>query len=178
MIVEEWSGDFVNVYVDGYVFSADMTKRIWKFGDGQDDDERRAIEASKRGMTKDEFVCRYRSICNAAVGWEDPDWEFRYNVVALDGQGTMLLKEVMDRVEEAIERNNAVQDKEMCQNMLKRYASLGMIRQNGLSIRKYIYNKKENRHGRIVYQMEELTPSWIASLIPESVLSKVVHRKE
>ena len=53
-----------------------------------------------------------------------------------------------------------------------------MIRQNGLSIRKYIYGRKENAAGRIVYQMGELTPSWIASLIPESVLSKAVHRKK
>lgn len=92
--------------------------------------------------------------------------------------GTTLLKEVMNRVEEAIERNDAAQNREKCQDMLKRYASLGMIRQNGLSIRKYIYGRKENAAGRIVYQMGELTPSWIASLIPESVLSKAVHRKK
>ncbi len=178
MIVEEWSGNYVNVYVDGYVFSADSGKRVWEFGDGKDSDERRKFEAAKRGMTVNEFVDHYRGICNAAAGWEDPDWEYRYNVVALDGQGTTLLKEVMNRVEEAIERNDAAQNREKCQDMLKRYASLGMIRQNGLSIRKYIYGRKENAAGRIVYQMGELTPSWIASLIPESVLSKAVHRKK
>ena len=171
MIVEEWSGNYVNVYVDGYVFSADSGKRVWEFGDGQDSDERRKFEAAKRGMTVNEFVDHYRGICNAAAGWKDPDWEYRYNVVALDGQGTTLL-------EEAIERNDAAQNREKCQDMLKRYASLGMIRQNGLSIRKYIYGRKENAAGRIVYQMGELTPSWIASLISESVLSKAVHRKK
>ena len=136
------------------------------------------LKLRSEGMTVNEFVDHYRGICNAAAGWKDPDWEYRYNVVALDGQGTTLLKEVMNRVEEAIERNDAAQNREKCQDMLKRYASLGMIRQNGLSIRKYIYGRKENAAGRIVYQMGELTPSWIASLIPESVLSKAVHRKK
>lgn len=178
MIVEERSGDHVNIYVDNYVFSADIEKRVWEFGDGQDSEERRKTEASKRGITIDEFTSRYRSICNAAAGWDDPEWTYRYNVVALDGQGTMLLKEVMDRVEEAIERNGVAQNREKCQEMLKRYASLGVIRQSGLSVKKYIYDKKENGQGRIVYRMEELTHSWIESLIPESVLSSAVYRKK
>ncbi len=178
MIVEERFEDYVNIFVDGYVFSAHKEKRIWAFGDGQDSDERRMSEALKRGMTMDEFVSHYSGICNAAAGWDDLRWRYRYNIVALDGFGTAMLQEVMGRVEEAIERNNATQDREKCHELLKRYASLGIIRQNGLSVRKYIYEKKENGKGRIVYQMDELTPSWIASLIPETVLTHAVHRKK
>lgn len=178
MIVEERFGDYVNVYVDGYVFSAHFEERSWGFGDGHDDDGRRAAEASRRGMTVDEFLGHYRGICNAAAGWDDPVWKYRYNVVALTGMGLNMLQEMMDRVEEAIVRNKASQDRAKCQELLKRYVSLGMIRMNGLSVRKYIYEAGGDGRGRIVYQMDELTPSEVGALIPAAVLANTVHRQK
>lgn len=178
MIVQERFEDYVNVYVDGYVFSANDKERSWGFGDGHDDEDRRAAEASRRGMTVEAFMEYYRSICNAAAGWDDPVWKFRYNVVALTGIGLNMLQEMMDRVEEAIVRNKASQDRAKCQELLKRYVSLGMIRMNGLTVRKYIYKAGGDGRGRIVYQMDELTPSEIEALIPVAVLAKAVHRQK
>ena len=178
MIVEELFENHVNVYVDGYVFTADIDRRVWGFGDGLDTEERKSDEASRRGMTKDEFVDHYQGICNAAAGWEDERWHYRYNTASLNGQGTWMQEEVMDRVEQAINRNGVSQDREKCQEMLKKYASMGMIRQHGLCVRKYIYDKKGNGRGRIVYRMDELSPSDIEALIPKRLLLNTVHRKK
>lgn len=177
MIVEERFENYVNIYVDGYVFTADADRRVWEFGDGLDNEERRANEASRRAMTKDEFVNHYHSICNAAAGWEDERWTYRYNTAALNSQGTLMQEEVVNRVEQAIDRNGVSQDREKCQDMLKKYASLGMIRQNGLCIRKYIYDKNGKGQGRIVYRMDELSPSDVEALIPKQVLFDTLHRK-
>lgn len=86
----------------------------------------------------------------------------------LTAQGTLMQEEVVNRVEQAIDRNGVSQDREKCQDMLKKYASLGMIRQNGLCIRKYIYDKNGKGQGRIVYRMDELSPSDVDGLNSET----------
>ncbi len=176
MIVEERCGEFVNVYVDGFVFTADTGKRVWGFGDGDDSDERREREAAARGMTKDAFVAAYTGICNAATGWDDPRWTYRYHIAAMNSQGTLMQEEIMDRVEQAIERNKVWQDRDQCREMLKRYASMGMIRQFGLCIMKYISDREDGKRSRIVYRMADLSPSELSALVPEKVLGSAIHR--
>lgn len=177
MIVEESFENVINVYVDGYVFTADRDKRQWGFGDGNDNPEYVQTQASRRGMTADEFMQHYRQICNAAAGWKDVRWKYRYNVVAMEGSGNQMLQEIFDRVEEMIAKSRAEQDKDKCELMLKTYASRPMIRLNGLRIMKYIVDTESENRRRIVYQMDELLPFEIESLIPKQVLQNTVHRK-
>lgn len=177
MIVEELSGNFLNTYVDGYVFTAEIQERVWSFGDGDNSPERMIAESSKRGMTPDEFVTHYRNICHAVAGWESMGWKHCYNVVAMEGSSTQMLQDVFDHVEEMIARAGAEQDKSKCEEILKTYASRPMIRMNGLKIMKYIVDTTAGNRRRIVYQMDELTPFEIESLIPKQVLQKTVHRK-
>lgn len=177
MIVEESFENFINVYVDGYVFTADCEKRQWGFGNGDDSTQHIESESSRRGMTPDEFVTHYRNICHAVAGWESMGWKHRYNVVAMEGSSTQMLQDVFDHVEEMIARAGVEQDKSKCEEILKTYASRPMIRMNGLKIMKYIVDTTAGNRRRIVYQMDELTPFEIDSLIPKQVLQKTVHRK-
>lgn len=178
MIVEESFGNFINVYVDGYVFTADREKRQWDFGDGDNTPERLNAESSRRGMTGDEFTQHYRNICHAVAGWEGSQWAYRYNVVAMEGSSTQMLQDVFDHVEEMISRSGAGQDKSKCETILKTYASRPMIRSNGMRIMKYIVGTEDVNKRRIVYQMDELTPFEIESLIPAEVLQRSVNRNK
>lgn len=177
MIVEEIFENFVNVYVDGYVFTADREKRHWDFGDGDNSSERVQAESSRRAMSPDEFWMHYRNICNAAAGWDGKQWKYRYNVVAMEGSSTQMLQDVFDHVEEMIAKSGAEQDRSKCETVLKTYASRSMIRSNGMRIMKYIVDTENGDKRRIVYQMDELTPFEIESLIPAQVLQKMVHRE-
>lgn len=178
MIVEESFENFINVYVDGYVFTADREKRRWDFGDGDNTFERLTAESSRRGMSQDEFTRHYRNICDAVAGWDEEYWKYRYNVVAMEGSSTQMLQDVFDHVEEMIAKSGAEQDKSKCETVLKTYASRPMIRSNGMRIMKYIVDTENGNKRRIVYQMDELTPFEIESLIPAQVLQKTVHRKK
>ena len=177
MIVEESFENFINVYVDGYVFSADRDKRQWRFGDGNDNPEYVQAESSRRGMTPDEFLEHYGHICNAAAGWDDIRWKYRYNVVAMEGSGNRMLQEIFDHVEEMIAKSRAEKDREKCELMLKTYASRPMIRLNGLRIMKYIVDTESDNRRRIVYRMDELSPFELESLVPGQVLENALHRK-
>ncbi len=178
MIVEESFENFINVYVDGYVFTADREKRQWDFGDGGNTSERLNSESSRRGMTGEEFTQYYQDICNAVAGWDSKYWKYRYNVVAMEGSATQMLQDVFDHVEEMISRSGAEQDKSKCETVLKTYASRPMIRSNGMRIMKYIVDTRNGGKRRIVYQMDELTPFEIESLIPAEVLRRSVNRKK
>ena len=85
MIVEEVFDNVVNVYVDGFVFTANDTERVWRLGDGDTSDERIASEASRRAMKPTEFSQYYASLCHAAAGWADTRWLYRFNVDAREG---------------------------------------------------------------------------------------------
>ena len=178
MIVEESFGNFVNVYVDGYVFTADRENRHWAFGDGNDSSERVQAESSRRAMTSDEFRTHYRNICNAVAGWDNQRWKYRYNVVAMEGSSTQMLQDVFDHVEEMIAKSGAEQDRSKCETVLKTYASRPMIRSNGMRIMKYIVDTEDVNRRRIVYQMDELIPFEIESLIPQKVLQSTVNRNK
>ena len=178
MIVEEIFENFVNVYIDGYVFTADRENRQWDFGDGDNTPERLIAESSRRGMSQDEFTRYYQDICNAIAGWDSRDWKYRYHVVAMEGSSTQMLQDVFDHVEELIAKSGAEQDKTKCETVLKTYVSRTMIRSNGMRIMKYIVDTKVGDQRRIVYQMDELTPFEVESLIPVHVLQKTVHRKK
>lgn len=178
MIVEESFGNFINVYVDGYVFTADREKRQWDFGDGDNTPERLMAESSRRGMTRDEFTQHYHDICHAVAGWDGRQWKYRYNVVAMEGSSTQMLQDVFDHVEEMIAKNGAQQDRSKCETVLRTYASRPMIRSNGMRIMKYIVGTEDGNKRRIVYQMDELTPFEIESLIPAEVLQRSVNRKK
>lgn len=176
MIVEESCENVINVYIDGYVLTADRKKRQWAFGDGNNTDKRLEEEASRRGMTSDEFMEHYQHICNGIVGWDEGDWKFCYNVVAMEGSATQMLQDVFDQVEEMIAKGSAGQDRKKCELILKTYASRPMIRMNGMKIMKYIVSR-ENEKRRIVYQMDELEPYEIDALIPKQVLQNTVCRR-
>lgn len=53
-----------------------------------------------------------------------------------------------------------------------------MIRSNGIRIMKYIVDTEDVNRRRIVYQMDELTPFEIESLVPSEVLQHSVNRKK
>ncbi len=175
MIVEERVDGFVNVYVGGMVFTADEGQQVWQFGDGDDSAERWAALAKSKGM--DVAACRkhYQGICNAAAGWNDDGWIFRYEVVSQEGSTNAMLQEMISSVTEAINRNKASQDRKKCQELLRRTLSLGVIRMNGLAIRKYI-SQVGTGNKTIVYQREELTPYHFECLVPEQVRQSVVHQ--
>ena len=175
MIVEEQVGSFVNVYIGGMVFTADENQREWLFSDGDDSLGRWASLAKQKGM--DIETCRryYQGICNAAAGWDDSGWTFQYEVVSQEGHMNSMLKEMMASVTEAIERNKASQDRQQCQTLLRRTLSLGVIRMNGLAIRKYI-SRIGSDSKMIVYQREELTPYHFECLVPEKVRQSVIHK--
>ncbi len=176
MIVEESFENFVNVYIDGYVFTADREKRQWVFGDGNNTAERLEAEASCRGMSSDGFMRHYHSVCDAVAGWDDRDWKYRYNVVAMEGSSTQMLQDVFDQVEEMIAKGQAEQDRDKCELILKTCVSRPMIRMNGMKIMKYVVSRESGKR-RIVYQMNELTPSETEFLIPKPVLDNTVHRQ-
>ncbi|MBS7327244.1 MAG: hypothetical protein KIG68_00630 [Oxalobacter sp.] len=176
MIVEEQVGSFVNVYVGGMVFTADGNQHGWQFGDGDDSPERWASLAKQKGMTVDDCRRHYQGICNAAAGWLDDVWTFRYEVVCQEGTTNVMLQEMMDSVTEAIDRNKASQDREQCQQLLRRTLSLGVVRMYGLGIRKYIFPVGKAEKKTIAYQREELTPYHFECLVPEKVRQSVVHQ--
>lgn len=178
MIVEELFQNFLNIYVDGYVFTSDVQDRIWEFGDGNHSIERIAQEAGRRSMSPDEFTQYYQDICHAAAGWDGKHWKYRYNVVAMEGNATQMLQDVFDHVEEMITKSGAEQDKSKCETVLKTYASRPMIRSNGMRIMKYIVDSGNGGKRRIVYQMDELTPFEIEFLIPAEVLQRSINRKK
>lgn len=175
MIVEEQAGNFVNVYVGGQVFTADRDLQIWQFGDGDDTPERWTSLARQKGMTVD--ICReyYQGLCNAAAGWVDDAWSFQYEVVSQEGTTHVMVQEMIDSVTDAIERNHAAQDREKCQQLLRRTLSLGIIRMYGLAIRKYIFQAGKEARKMIVYQREELTSYHFECLVPEKVRKSVIH---
>ena len=175
MIVEERVDNFVNIYVSGMVFTADESQREWAFGDGDNSDVRWQSVAAGKGMSVETFKNRYSALCSVAAGWVTDGWTYRYEVVTLDGFGSGILQEVMDTITEAITRNKVAQDRKKCNEMLRRYASMTMIRMHGLALRKYIY-EGDNPKGTIVYQMEELSPGHIEYLIPEKVRKSVLHK--
>lgn len=175
MIVEEHVDNFINIYVGGMVFTADENVRKWGFGDGDDSEERWQSVADSKGLPVEAFKSHYSAMCSVAAGWPTEGWTFRYEVVSLDGWGSGLLQEVMDTVTDAINRNKVAQDRKKCNELLRRYASMTMIRLHGLTLRKYIY-EEGRQTGTIVYQMEELPPNHIEYLIPEKVRRSVVHR--
>ena len=177
MIVEERVDNFVNIYVSGMVFTADENLREWAFGDGDNSDERWQSAADSKGLSLETFKTRYSALCSAAAGWQTDGWTYRYEVVTLDGWGSGIVKEVMDTVTEAINRNKVAPDRKKCNELLRRYASMTMIRMHGLSLRRYIYENGSPK-GTIVYQMEELPPNHIEYLIPEKVRKSVVHKSE
>ncbi len=176
MIVEEQVGNFVNIYVSGMVFTADEKRREWQFGDGDGSPERWASLAKQKGMTVDACRRHYQGICNAAAGWPDDVWTFRYEVVCQEGTTNVMLQEMMDSVTEAIDRNKASQDREQCQQLLRRTLSFGVVRMYGLAIRKYIFPVGKEAKMTIVYQREELTPYHFECLVPEKVRQSVVHQ--
>lgn len=176
MIVEEQVGNFINVYVGGMVFTADENQRVWQFGDGKDMPERWASLAKQKGMTVDDCRKHYEGICNASAGWHDDDWTFRYEVVSQEGTTYAMVQEMIDSVSEAIERNKASQDRERCQQLLRRTLSLGVVRMYGLAIRKYIFPVGNDAKKTIAYQREELTPYHFECLVPEKVRQSVVHQ--
>lgn len=178
MIVEESFENFVNVYVDGYVFTADREKRRWGFGDGNDTAEYIQAQSSRRGMSREEFMQYYQGICNAVAGWDDKRWKYRYNVVAMEGSSTQMLQDVFDHVEEMIAKDGAERNRNRCEEILKIYASRPMIRLYGLRIMKYIGDMNEENAHRIVYQMDELVPFEVESLIPPEILHNCIHRKK
>ena len=96
----------------------------------------------------------------------------------MEGSSTQMLQDVFDHVEEMISRSGAGQDKSKCETILKTYASRPMIRSNGMRIMKYIVGTEDVNKRRIVYQMDELTPFEIESLIPAEVLQRSVNRNK
>ena len=86
-----------------------------------------------------------------------------------------MLQEMLASVTEAIERNKASQDRQQCQTLLRRTLSLGVIRMNGLAIRKYI-SRIGSDSKMIVYQREELTPYHFECLVLEAVRQSVIHK--
>ena len=176
MIVEEQVGNFVNVYVGGQVFMADENLRELQFGDGDDSPGRWVSLAKGKGMAVDDCRKHYQGICNAAAGWEDDAWSFQYEVVSQEGTTYAMVQEMIDSVTEAIERNKASQDREQCQQLLRRTLSLGVVRMYGLAIRKYIFPVGQEAKKTIVYQREELTPYHFECLVPEKVRQSVVHQ--
>ena len=175
MIVEEQVGDFINIYDGNMAFTANTTQRQWMFGDGDHSLERWQIESKRYGMDVTSFRKRYIGLCNAAAGWHDDVWSFRYEVVAQDGWGNALLQEIMNSVTEAIIRNNAAQDRDQCEMLLRRTVSLGMIRMNGLAIRKYIFESGK-KDGSIVYRTDELTPYHLECLVSKNIRQSMIHK--
>ena len=177
MIVEEQVGIFTNVYIGGLVFTADENNRQWGFGDGDESVARWEALAKQRGMDGDTCRKHYQGMCNAAAGWPDDTWTFRYEVVSETGTTNAMVFEMIESVKEAIERNGASQDRELCQQLLRRTLSFGVVRMYGLGIRKYI-SQGETGRPIIVYQREELTPYHFESLVPEKVRQSVVHKAD
>lgn len=178
MIVEETFGNFVNIYVDGTVFTANAGERIWTFGDGENSPERLKAEASKRAMTVDTFTGHYHSLCNAAAGWDDSRWAYRYHVVSLDAKGYAWLPELMENAERKMAESGVSRDETRCRDLLKKCVSNAVIRENGLRVQKYIHDTTGQNRSRIVYRMAELTPFAVESLIPKTVLESVIHRQQ